>query len=360
MEEVFKDLVVVDASSVLAGPSVGMFFAELGARVIKIENARSGGDVTRTWKTSNESASSSTSAYWSSINYGKEYLFLDFSDSEDMKLFHQHLSTADILLTNFKNGDDKKFGLESEDLYRKYPQLIQAAITGFSSSPDRIAYDVVMQAETGFMYMNGTAETPPLKMPVALMDVLAAHQLKEAVLIALYRRMKTGKGGVYRCSLERAGLSSLINQASNYLMNERIPERQGSLHPNIAPYGETALTADGKWIVFAIGSDRQFQSLMIDLGLEDLTNEASFKHNQDRVKNRKLLLQYIQERLKLHTAEYWMQKFTASLVPAGLVKTMQDIFETELAQSMVLTETIDGAITKRITSIAFEEITPSL
>ncbi|MEZ4799662.1 MAG: CoA transferase [Flavobacteriales bacterium] len=360
MEEVFKDLTVIDASSVLAGPSVGMFFAELGARVIKIENARLGGDVTRTWKTSSESASSTISAYWSSINYGKEYVLLDFSNPDDLSVLHNYISTADILLTNFKSGDDKKFGLENEALYRKYPKLIQAAITGFSSSPDRIAYDVVMQAETGFMYMNGTPETTPLKMPVALMDVLAAHQLKEAVLIALYQRMKTGKGGVYRCSLERAGLASLINQASNYLMNGSIPERKGSLHPNIAPYGEMALTSDEKWIVFAVGSDRQFHSLMQDLGLEDLTDSAAFKHNQDRVKNRSMLHQHIQEKLKLHTAEYWMQKFTKSLVPVGLVKSMQDIFETELAQSMVLTETIDGAITKRVTSIAFEDITPSL
>lgn len=360
MKEVFKDLLVIDASSVLAGPSVGMFFAELGARVIKIENSRLGGDVTRTWKTPAESTESRVSAYWASVNYGKEYRFLDFSNAEELAQFHQLISTADILLTNFKSGDDIKFGLESSILHNRYPQLIQASITGFSSAPERIAYDVVMQAETGFMYMNGTSDAPPLKMPVALMDVLAAHQLKEAVLIALYKRLKTGKGGVYRCSLERAGISSLVNQASNYLMTGDIPQRKGSLHPNIAPYGEMVKTSDAKWIVFAVGSDRQFQSLMRDLDLEELSMQSEFLNNQNRVKNRGLLLEHIQQKMLENTAAFWMNKFNASQVPAGVVKNMEDVFELDIARSLVLTENVEGTETLRVSSIAFEDITPSL
>lgn len=358
MNEVFKDLVVIDASSVLAGPSVGMFFAELGAKVIKIENAKQGGDVTRTWKNSAEQKDATISAYWSSINYKKEYLFLDLSEPKDQESIHELLSTADILLTNFKLGDAKKFNLQPEILWAKYPQLIQASIGGFSSEPSRVAYDVVMQAETGFMYMNGDAKTMPTKMPVALIDVLAAHHLKEAILIALYKRQKTHKGSILHCTLECAGISSLSNQASNYLMTGLVAQRNGSLHPNIAPYGELLQTADGKFIVLAVGSDRQFESLLEVLDLESLKNDERFIHNQNRVMHRTELLQLLTSHSIKINSDHLMEKLNAAFVPAGMVKTMDEIFATPLGKSMTRLEQIEGIETARVTSIAFDDLTP--
>lgn len=357
MQEVFQGLKVIDLSSVLAGPSVGMFFAELGAHVIKIENPKQGGDVTRSWKTSAEQEGS-ISAYWSSINYKKEILFLNLSEFTDRDKLDQLLSDADILLTNFKSGDAFKFHLEPLELYKKYPSLIQASIYGFSSNQDRVAYDVVVQAETGFMFMNGDTHSAPTKMPVALMDVLAAHHLKEAILIALYNRLKTGKGKILSCSLERAGISSLVNQASNYLMSGVIAQRAGSLHPNIAPYGEIISSADNKQIVLAVGSDRQFTTLCHILGIPELANDNRFASNQQRVANRILLLEKLQEKAEEINAAQLMSAFIEQDVPAGLIKDMSDVLDAAIAQEMIREEIIEGQQTRRITSIAFEDLTP--
>jgi crotonobetainyl-CoA:carnitine CoA-transferase CaiB-like acyl-CoA transferase len=357
MQEVFQGLKVIDSSSVLAGPSVGMFFAELGAHVIKIENPKQGGDVTRSWKTNSEQEGS-VSAYWSSINYKKEIRFLNLADSNDRNELEQLLASADILLTNFKSGDAAKFQLEPLQLFQKYPSLIQASIYGFSSKEDRVAYDVVVQAETGFMYMNGDTSSAPTKMPVALMDVLAAHQLKEAILIALYSRLKTGKGKIISCSLERAGIASLINQASNYLMSGTIAKRAGSLHPNIAPYGEIISSVDKKQIVLAIGSDRQFGTLCNILSCPEVATDPRFVTNQQRVSNRILLLEKLQEKALLINADQLMKAFIENDVPAGLIKDMAEVLGTPVAQEMIREETIEGQHTRRITSIAFEDLTP--
>jgi len=357
MQAVFQGLKVIDLSSVLAGPSVGMFFAELGAHVIKIENPKQGGDVTRSWKTNSEKEGS-ISAYWSSINYKKEIKFLNLTDGNDRSELEQLISSADILLTNFKSGDAMKFQLEPLHLFQKYPSLIQASIYGFSSNEDRVAYDVVVQAETGFMFMNGEDTSAPTKMPVALMDVLAAHQLKEAILIALYNRLKTGKGKIISCSLERAGISSLVNQASNYLMSGVIAKRAGSLHPNIAPYGEIISSADKKQIVLAVGSDRQFSSLCNTLSIPELASDDRFMSNQLRVVNRYLLLEKLQEKSTLINADQLMAAFIENDVPAGLIKNMAEVLESKIAQEMIREEIIEGQHTSRITSIAFEDLTP--
>ncbi len=186
-----SSLTVIDLSTVLAGPSVGMFFAELGAKVIKIEHPLNK-DVTRSWKQSDESVEN-LSSYFSSINYKKSYLSLNLLDPVQRIEFDALLETADVLISNFKREDYLKFQLTKFDLSKKYPSLIHAKISGFGETSDRVAYDLILQAETGFMSMNGTEESGPVKMPVALVDVLAAHQLKEAILIALLQRTTSGK-----------------------------------------------------------------------------------------------------------------------------------------------------------------------
>jgi len=213
----FKGLKVVDCSSVLAGPQVGTFFAELGAHVLKFENAKTYGDVTRTWHTPAESKEK-ISSYYSSINYRKETHFVDLSNEVDIARIHAELETADIILSNFKGSDAKKFQLDAEFISKKFPKLIQGIIRGFEFEKDRAAYDVVLQAETGFMFINGSADGPPTKMPIALIDVLAAHQLKEGILCAIIQKAKNGKGSRVEVSLEKAALASLANQASYFLM----------------------------------------------------------------------------------------------------------------------------------------------
>ena len=165
---IFEDLKVIELAGVLAGPSVGMFFAELGAEVIKVENRAMGGDMTRSWRLAQEDKNKITSAYFSSINYRKQYLDLNLKEKEDHCTLMDMIREADILLTNFKSGSDTKLGLDPKQVKEVNPRLIYAKIEGFTSKPEKVAFDVVLQAESGFLGMTGSPEGELAKMPVAL------------------------------------------------------------------------------------------------------------------------------------------------------------------------------------------------
>lgn len=348
-----KNLKIIDASSVLAGPSVATFFAELGADVIKIEHPKHA-DVTRSWKLPSENETSDISAYFSSVNYKKKYIKLDLKKSSDKSSFLKLIETADILVTNFKKGDVEKFGIEDNVLFEINPRLIHGKINGYGSESDRVAYDLILQAESGFMSMNGTPESGPVKMPVAFIDILAAHNLKEGILLSLYEREKTGKGKAISVSLYDAALSSLSNQGSNYLMAGKVPQRIGSLHPNIAPYGEIFETKDGALVTFAIGSDTHFEKLCIELGLNDLPEKEAFSSNQHRVINRTALAMLIGEKVKLIDSKTLLGTLEELRVPAGKIKTLDEVFEAAEAQNLVRRETINDIETKRVTSVIFK------
>lgn len=349
----FKDLLVIDASTVLAGPSVGTFFAELGAKVIKIEN-KTIPDVTRSWKLPCEDPESLISAYFSSINYNKEYLQLNLKDARDREVFVNLTEKADMLISNFKPGDEEKLSITDKELRTFNAGLIIGKINGFGSKSDRVAYDLILQAETGFMSMNGTPESGPVKMPVAMIDVLAAHHLKEGLLIALLEKNKTGIGRTVSVSLYEAAVCSLINQASNYLMSGNVPQRIGSLHPNIAPYGEIFETSDGKQITFAIGSDIHFNKLCIYLELEHLTDDPKFSTNPARVVNRTELFELLKHKIGKRTSHSILQKMFEEKVPAGKIKDLQEVFENETSKELIREEEIEGVPTKRVTSFAFK------
>lgn len=349
----FKDLKVIDLSSVLAGPSVGTFFAELGAYVLKIEHPKNA-DVTRSWKLASEDTSESVSAYFSSVNYKKDYLSLDLKDEKDYAIFIDHVQNADILLSNFKKGDDEKLNVTDEQLRSINPSLIIGKITGFGNESDRVAYDLILQAETGFMSMNGTQESGPVKMPVALIDVLAAHHLKEGLLIALLQRFLSKEIKTVSVSLYDAAICSLANQASNYLMEQHIPQRIGSLHPNIAPYGEIFTTKNNDQITFAIGSNLHFEKLCTFLKCKELITDNRFKENKDRVKDRLLLFELLQDKIKFIETETLLSAMHQCFVPAGEIKNLQAVFQEQAAQSLIRIETINGKDTKRITSIGFQ------
>lgn len=354
MEKTFKGWKVIDLSTVLAGPSVGMFFAELGAEVIKIEHPKNG-DVTRSWKLPNEDPESEVSAYFSSINYLKQYRKLDFSEEEGRKELFQLIADADVVLMNFKFGTQEKLGILDEVLFEKNPKLIIGKISGFGSNSDRVAYDLVLQAESGIMSMNGNDKSGPLKVPVAWIDVLAAHQLKQGLLIAILEKKsnKDFKGKVVTVSLYDAAVSSLLNQASNYLMTGNIPQRIGSLHPNIAPYGELFITKDGGLITFAIGSDKHFKLLCSFFRRPDIAENDKFSTVQERVKNRMELFQILQVFINQVEANVILEGMRALHVPCAKIKNVKEVFEDEKTHQLVRTEVIDGIETKRVTSIVF-------
>jgi crotonobetainyl-CoA:carnitine CoA-transferase CaiB-like acyl-CoA transferase len=348
----FTDLIVVDASTVLAGPSVGTFFAELGAKVIKVENSNSL-DVTRTWKLPSEDKRTPLSAYFASVNYGKKYIQLDLRIERDYLHFLELMKVADVLITNFKNGDDQKLQIEDHTLRKHNKRLIIGKINGFGQESDRVAYDLILQAETGFMSMNGTAESGPVKMPVALIDVLAAHHLKEGLLLALLKRKDTGSGETITVSLYDAAVASLINQASNFLMNHHVPEPIGSLHPNIAPYGELFHTLENDTITFAIGSDVHFRKLCNFIQLPELANHAKYASNQDRVLNRIELQKELSKIISTLPTQEILSAMHALNVPVGMVKNLKQVFENKNLQDTILHEEIAGIPTQRLSSIAF-------
>ncbi|HRW98805.1 MAG TPA: CoA transferase, partial [Cyclobacteriaceae bacterium] len=181
-KELFTGLKVVELASVLAGPSVGQFFAELGAEVIKVENLHGGGDVTRTWKGNGEQTGD-VSAYFSSVNWGKKSLALDLSKKEGREIVQQLASKADLIIASYKPGDAEKLGVDYGTLSKLNRGLIYGQVTGYGPDNERVGYDAVIQAESGFMDLNGTPDSGPTKMPVALIDVLAAHHLKEGLLL---------------------------------------------------------------------------------------------------------------------------------------------------------------------------------
>lgn len=349
----FEDLVVIELAGVLAGPSAGLFLAELGAKVIKIENPNSGGDVTRTWRVPGEQSGTHESAYYWSVNTGKEVRFINLKDTTGKEQLHALVKTADIVIANYKFGDAIKNGADYDTLSKIQPQLIYASVNGFGADSPRTAYDLILQAESGFMSMNGTPESGPIKMPVALIDLLAAHQLKEAILIALLKRERLNKGSHISVSLFDSAVASLANQATNWLIAHHLPQRTGSLHPNIAPYGEIFTTADQQEITFAIGSDEHFKILCELVQLPQLASDARYIINSDRVKNRMNLFEALHPALHQLTFEAVCSFCEKHQLPMGRIRNLKEVFELPEAKALLRNFEHEGNLLQSVSGIAF-------
>ncbi|MCA6363847.1 MAG: CoA transferase [Bacteroidetes bacterium] len=346
-------LKVVELATVLAGPAVGRFFAELGAEVVKLENPRTGGDVTRSWKLPSEPPEHPFSAYYASVNQGKKVVFTDLGTDAGQQTLHNLLHEADVLLVNFKPGDDAKFGVGYTEIAARYPKLIYGHITGYGTNNPRTAFDLVLQAETGFMSMNGTPESGPLKMPVALIDLLAAHQLKEGILVALLQRMQHGRGSYVHVSLFDAAVASLANQAGNWLMAGHNPGLQGSLHPNIAPYGETFRCRDGRFIVIAAGNDRQYAGFCQTCQMPHLQTDPRFHTNSSRVANRAALVELVKPFFALHTAAEIIPLLEQNQVPAAIIQDVAEVMENEKTTHLIDHQSIENKNAHAVRTVVF-------
>lgn len=352
----FKHLKVVELAAVLAGPAVGMFFAELGAEVVKIENRTTGGDMTRGWKLPGEDPQSPHSSYFFSVNWGKKHLLLDLNDPTERQQALDLIADADVVISNFRPSSARRLGMDADTLRAQHPRLIFGQINAFADPEDESpAFDIVLQAEAGFLHMTGEAGRPPVRMPVALIDVLAAHQLKEALLIALLHRERTGEGSTVSTSLLESALASLINQAANYLNTGTIPQRIGTRHPNIAPYGDLFECADGQWALLAVGTERQFRQLCEQvLQRPDLAQHPDFQTNADRVRHRAALCERLAEAIRQHSLADFLEACQQFSVPAARIRDMAQVFELPTAQKMILEETLpDGTPSKRLRTNAF-------
>lgn len=329
-------MLVLELASVLAGPSVGQFFAELGAKVIKIENTATRGDVTRTWKLASEDPGTDVPAYFCAANWGKESLPLHLGQPEDLEQLYKLVQQADIVIASYKPGDAEKLQVDYSTLKSINNRLVYGHITGYGTGDKRAGYDAVIQAESGFMHLNGERGGPPTKMPVALMDILAAHQLKEGILVALLERERTGQGQLVQVSLLQSAVSALANQGTNYLVAGHDPVRMGSEHPNIVPYGSVFTAKDNKQLVLAVGDDRQFRRLCAILGDPGFADETKYHTNYNRVQHREEVNLKLAELISLQERDSLLRALQQQHVPAGAVNTVAEVFQLPQAKAMLL------------------------
>lgn len=336
MNNILKGVRVLELANVLAGPSVGQFLAEAGAQVIKIENPATGGDVTRSWKLNNEDPASDRSAYFSAVNSGKFSLALAIQNPAHYAVLIDLVKISDIVIASYKKGDAEKLGVDAVALKAHNPALIYGEITGYGDQVAKVGYDAILQAETGFMFMNGEPGGKSVKMPVALIDILAAHQLKEAILLAYIHKLKTGEGAEVAVSLFDAAISSLANQATNYLLAGHNPQKMGAEHPNIAPYGSIFTCKDGTQIVLAVGTDKQFEALVTLLELDALAVASKYSNNSARVKNRQKLNELLQTAFSKWDSLLLLSRLASANVPAGKLQSVQEVFASGAADHLII------------------------
>ncbi len=313
-----------------------MFLAELGADVIKVENPATNGDVTRGWSLPGEDASSDTPAYFCAANWGKRSIAIDLGLPVGRDIVQSLARKTDVLLASYRPGQAKSLGVDADTLMDLNPRLIYAEVTAYGRDDTRPGYDALLQAGTGFMSINGEPGALPLKMPVALMDLLAAHQLKEAVLLALLQRAETGLGIHVSTSLVRSGLSSLVNQATGWMTTGQVPVPLGSGHPSVVPYGEVWECDGGESVVLAIGTDRQFARLCKAIDAPKLATEPRFRRNSDRVVHRGALRTELAPRLAAVRRDELLDTLAALGVPAGPVLNVAEALSSPDAEALLL------------------------
>lgn len=315
-------LKVVDLSRVLAGPVCSMILGDLGADVIKIERPGSG-DETRGWGPPFDATGQS--AYFLAVNRNKKSLAAELSSESDRKLVLELIADADVVLENFLPGALAKLGFDSAELIEKNPSLIWCTITGFGPSSARPGYDFVIQAESGWMSITGEIYGSPMKVGVALADVIAGKDAAIAILAAVAERDAETLDRSRRhitISLERSAVAALVNVAQNVMVSGRDAHRWGNAHPNLVPY--QLFEAADRPLVIAVGSDAQWLQCVKALDIGDLANEAALRTNAGRVSQRERVVSAIALRLKGKNAQHWIDRLSAANVPCGQVRSVKE------------------------------------
>jgi crotonobetainyl-CoA:carnitine CoA-transferase CaiB-like acyl-CoA transferase len=313
-------ITVLDLTRVLSGPYCTMLLADMGARVIKVEQPHKGDD-TRAW---GPPFLEGESAYFLSINRNKESVTLDFKHREGRALLEQLLGRADVLVENFRPGALTRLGLDYETLSKDYPRLIYCSISGFGHTGPRWkqpGYDAIMQAEGGLMSITGTADGPPVRLGVAIVDIVSGMFAAYGIAMALLARERTGKGQEVDLAMLDATVALLTYQAGNFFASGKVPARLGNRHPSIVPY-ETFTASDGDFVL-AVGNDDQWRTFCRVAGLVD---DGRFATNRQRVSGYDSLRPFVAERLKERPRQHWIDTLTAAGVPCGSVRTFDELF----------------------------------
>lgn len=326
---------VLDLSRILAGPWASQLLADLGAEVIKIERPGSGDD-TRSWGPpylkDRQGDETGPAGYFLSCNRGKKSVAIDITQPEGQALVRRLAACSDIVLENFKVGGLKKYGLDYDSLKAVNPGLIYCSITGFGQDgpyAPRAGYDFLIQAMGGLMSITGEPDDVPgggpVKVGVALADVLTGLYATVGVLAALAHRQQTGEGQHVDLALLDVQVASLANQALNYLVSGTVPQRMGNAHPNIVPY--QAFRASDGHIVLTVGNDAQFVRFCEVAERLELASDARFATNAARVRNRDTLIPLLNEIIGQRTQAEWIEALERVKVPCGPINDLAQVFE---------------------------------
>jgi crotonobetainyl-CoA:carnitine CoA-transferase CaiB-like acyl-CoA transferase len=305
---------VIDLTRVLGGPYCTQLLGDHGAEVIKIEPPQ--GDETRGW---GPPFLGGTASYFIGVNRNKRGIALDLSVAEGRAVLFRLLETADVLVENFKTGTLERWGMGYTDvLGARYPRLIHCRISGFGDDGPlggHPGYDAVVQAMSGLMSINGEPEGPPLRIGTPVVDLGTGLNAMIAILLALQERTRSGKGQFVEATLFDTALAFLHPYSANWFLTNAAPKRSGNAHPNISPYDQFPTRT--KRIFVAVGNDRQFSRFCREIGRPQLSEDARFGSNADRVKNRRALRQELEAALAEIDGEALSTALLAKGVPCG-------------------------------------------
>ena len=334
-------LTIVDLTRVLSGPYCTMLLADMGARVIKVEQPGRGDD-TRAW---GPPFVGSESAYFLSINRNKESVTLDFKDADGRRVLEQLISKADAVVENFRPGAMARLGLDYAALSPTYPRLVFCSISGFGQSGPRRnqpGYDAVIQAEGGLMSVTGDGDGAPFRVGVAVTDMVAGLLAAQGILLALLARERTGRGQQVDISMLDGVISLLSYHASIYLTTGGESRRVGNRHATIAPY-DTFTAADGE-LFLAVGNDEQFHRFCPVAGLDHLLTDDRFRTNPLRVANEAALRLLIAPVIRKRTRDEWISGLTAAGVPCGAVRTVSEALSDPQVAARRMIEEVEHAV----------------
>jgi CoA:oxalate CoA-transferase len=308
-----SDILVIDLSRVLAGPFCTLLLADMGARVIKVENPV-GGDDSRAYGP----FINGKSGYFIAQNRGKESIALDLKNPDDLEILHRLLRKADVLVENFRPGVMDRLGLGFDKLHAKHPRLILASTSGFGQTgpyAQRPAYDIIAQAMGGIMSVTGHDEGPPTRVGASIGDLGAGLFTALGIVTALHHRNRTGEGMAIDVAMLDCQLALLENAIARYYSTGKPPRPMGARHAAIAPF-EPYRTRDGH-IVIACGNDQLFRQFCKAAGHPNLSEDARFAGNAERMEHVLLLKEKLEDFLRAHGTDYWLDRLLAAGIPCA-------------------------------------------
>lgn len=326
-----QDIRVLDLSRILAGPWATQCLADFGATVWKVEKPGAGDDTRHwgpPWLKDSAGRDTGEAAYYLAANRGKRSLAIDFTLPAGQKLIRGLAQRADVLVENFKVGTLARYGLGYDDLRAANPRLVYCSISAFGQDgPDAggAGYDAMIQGMSGLMSITGEPERGPIKVGVAVSDLISGMYALSAILAALHERQKSGQGQAIDLALLDAQVAALANQGLNYLVSGVPPGRKGTAHPNIVPYQAFA-TADG-YLMLAVGNDRQFEGFCGAAGVPALAQDERFRTNAGRVANRAALVPEIDRLCRRKTTRQWLAALAPAGVPCGPINDLAEVFD---------------------------------